>query len=58
MNRVSENKTADRTDSRWELVVTSKTMKLWAWGSAAVVMAVIHESASFRVSILWVMASK
>ena len=37
---MSENKTADRTDSRWELVVTSKTMKLWAWGSAAVVMAV------------------
>ena len=37
---MSENKTSDRTDSRWELVVTSKTMKLWAWGSAAVVMAV------------------
>lgn len=47
---MSDNKTVDRTDSRWELTVTSKTMKLWAWGSAAVVMAV-HLFMGFVVDV-------
>ncbi|WP_295628706.1 PH domain-containing protein [uncultured Corynebacterium sp.] len=37
---MSEKETVERTDARWELVVTSRTMKIWAWSSVAVVMAV------------------
>lgn len=47
---MSDNKTADRTDSGWELEVTSRTMKLWSWGSVAVVMAV-HIFMGFVVDV-------
>lgn len=47
---MSENKTANRTDGDWELTVTSKTMKTWAWIAAGVVMAV-HIFMGFVVDV-------